>query len=241
MCARAHMQTLGYRPQVQQLPGGVLHPRKGQVQRPSKLTGGGSLWACREECSGWHSLRRTPPNGRPAHALRILSFFPPPSVGSGQGRHRGGDITGAGAPSVSSAPHSPQPKSALEAEGQQRPARSPPPRQSLGQHGGDRWERAGARRGGAPRDGRGRAGRGNQPGAPPPAPEARGAWKEGRPQPTVASPGDYRAQPGLCAVHKLVRTGPNAHLGVKAADSADSWRGSGHTEGTAALCSGNDS
>lgn len=91
------------------------------------------------------------------------------STGSRQGRHRGSDITGAGAPGISIAPQNVPPKSALEAEGQQPPARSPPPRQSLGQHGGDRWERAGARGGGgaggkSESEGRGGAGTGGEAG-----------------------------------------------------------------------------
>ncbi|XP_044936750.1 spermatogenesis-associated protein 32 isoform X2 [Mustela putorius furo] len=79
----------------------------------------------------------TPNPERVLFLFLFLFFLPLRPWGRGQGRHRGGDITGAGAHSLSSAPHSPQPKSALEAEGQQPPARSPPPRQSLDQHGGD--------------------------------------------------------------------------------------------------------
>lgn len=63
------------------------------------------------------------------------------------GRHRGSDITGTGAHSVSPPP---QPKSTVEAEGQQPPSlpASPPepPGRLLGLHGDDRWARAGAAR-----------------------------------------------------------------------------------------------
>lgn len=112
--------------------------------------------------------RGRPQSTKPTHVLRrgnseCYSLPTGVSTGSRQGRHRGSDITGAGAPGISIAPQNVPPKSALEAEGQQPPARSPPPRQNLGQHGGDRWERAGAR-GGAGLAGkvkvRGGAGRG---------------------------------------------------------------------------------
>lgn len=88
-------------------------------------------------------LRGSARNGSayPRPGIRRALPCPPESL---QGRHRVGDITGAGAPSISAVPYSSQSKSALEAEGQQPPARSPPPRQSLlRQHGGDRWEPAG--------------------------------------------------------------------------------------------------
>lgn len=264
MCVCMDTRTLwGHGPQGQRLPGGVLHPGKGQVQRPSKLTGGGCLWACGEKPSSptsWESARArggtVSSGGHPTTAAPLTrgesgAFSPPPSVESGQERHRGGDITGAGAPSISNAPHSPQPKSALEAEGQQPPARSPPPRQSLGQHGGDRWERAGARRGRAPRGGRGgeseSEGRGGESArGPSPCSQSPGGWKVVDPEgrltaadrplaPRLAPPAWALRRAQACA-HRHACT-PRS----KGCRFSHSWRASGHTEGIVALCPGNDS
>ena len=151
-------------------------------------------------------------------------------------------------PGISTALHSPPPKSALEAEGQQPPARSPPSRRSLGQHGGDRWERAGARRGGAGRGGRAGAGkvkvRGGAPGAgighgPCRAPERKvdpsqnpryPREDEGRCYP------DHHSHPALALRGAQACVYTRAHRGVEAADPAGSWRASGYPERAVALC-----
>lgn len=171
VCARGHMQTLGCRLQVRgsaaswrgpapQEGAGAKAIQAYRWRLPLGLRGRAEQPNVWRECSGWLSLLRKPHSGRPAHAPRILSrfgfvFFTSPSLGSGAGTSQRRRHHRRRRPQHLQRPHSPQPKSALEAEGQQPPARSPPPRQSLDQHGGDRWERAGA----CP-EGRGREGRG---------------------------------------------------------------------------------
>lgn len=168
--------------------------------------------------AGWgRLLRRTPPNG-PAHlrngnpALCCCSLLAGIAEGMSQRRrhhrHR--------RPQRLHRPQQPPPKSALEAEGQQPPARCTPPRQSLGQHGGDRWERAGARRdrggGGAGKvkvRGRGAEEAGNRPGpcscSRNPAPR-RQAHPSQSPRHSRGGEGrvypDCHTQPPPCAVHE---------------------------------------
>lgn len=117
-----------------------------------------------------------------------------------------------------------QPKSTLEAERQHLPARSPPPGQSLGLHGGDRWERAGARgrefgRAGGESDSKwGRGAEGAVrigPGPVPLLPNPR--HLKGRSIPRQSPPGapDYGSQPQpLRGAHPRARTDTHARLVV---------------------------
>lgn len=160
--------------------------RKSQSSRLQayRLLPSSPLWVCRGGAEppglqrgapgcglGPPSAEDTPQRPRPSTQWESCAVLLFPARGD-----RGGDVTEAAAsqarrPQRLHRPQQPPPKSALEAEGQQPPARCTPPRQSLGQHGGDRWERAGARRdrggGGAGKvkvRGRGAEEAGNRPG-----------------------------------------------------------------------------
>lgn len=182
---------------------GPAYPEQGRgpvQQTPGFLAPSSPLRAC---CGGakppevsregfwlggkWGLLRRSPPNGR-IYAPGILSPLPR-APESREGRHRGRDITATRVPSISTASptHTPVPKSTLEAEGQQPPALSLPPRQSLRDlHGSDRWERARTRartrsRGGVGKvrvRGRGTEGAGNWSAASTPVLQAPGSLEK---------------------------------------------------------------
>ena len=116
-----------------------------------------------------------PPTAKPTHTPR----------GSRQGRHRGSDITGTGSPLYPTAPPrlyrpgQPATKERTGGGGAAATSPLPPPVQSLGQHGGDRWERAALGWAGAGPGGKSESEVGAQGGGD--WPRRAGAGEEGRP------------------------------------------------------------